>query len=43
MDADRVGVDNEGAAAGAKLHDAIGLLNPAEQQADEDADDGTDG
>ena len=43
MDADRVGVDNEGAAAGAELHDAVGLLNPAEQEADGNADESTDG
>ena len=43
MDAYRVGVDNEGTAAGAELHNAVGLLNPAEQEADGDADESTDG
>lgn len=43
MDADGVGVDYEGTAAGAELHDAVGLLDPTEQQADGDADNSTDG
>ena len=43
MDADRVGVDNEGTTAGAELHDAVGLLNPAEQETDGDTDKCTDG
>ena len=31
MDADRIGVHDKGTAAGAELHEAEGLLKPAEQ------------
>ena len=42
MDADRIGVDHEGATAGAELDEAEGLLQPAEEQAKEYAYDGSD-
>ena len=43
MDADGIGVHHEGATAGAQCHQFETLLQPAEQQSDENADDGTDG
>ena len=43
VDTNGIGVDDEVSRGGAETHDTILLLKPAEQQADEDADDGTDG
>ena len=43
VDTDGISIDDEIARSGAEAHDTVLLLKPAEQQADEDADDGTDG
>ena len=42
MDADGIGVDDEGALRLSQGDDAVRLLQPAEQQTNEDADDGAD-
>ena len=43
MNAHGIGVHDERTFALAEVYDAVGLLNPAEQQSDENADDGADG
>lgn len=43
MDADGIGVDYKRTLAAAQGDNAVGLLNPTEQQAKGNADDGTDG
>ena len=43
MDTDGIGVDDEGSTGGTEGHEAETLLKPAEGQAQQDADDGSDG